>query len=128
MKKGFYIGGWVLYGYKLVEVIDFNFIKWRFKLVINDDEIFVVREIFFLVEIGLNGKFMGVKVIVVYLNDCRIKYRNGKFFNCNIINWMFRNFCYKGEYRFKSYVEGFELDVIIVFVFKVVLLEYFDII
>ena len=125
-KKGFYTGGRVPYGYKSVEVIDPNSTKRRFKLAINDDEISVVREIFSLAEIGLNGKPMGVKAIAAHLNDRRTKYRNGKPFNRNIINRMLRNPCYKGEYRFKSHAEGPESDAIIVPVPKAVSPEHFD--
>ncbi len=97
-RKGFHTGGPLLFGYQSVSVKG-DTSKERKKLVVKSDEAEVVKEIYSLSDIGLNGKGLGVKEIAKILNDKKITNR-GKRWNKNTIHRILTNSAYKGEFEF----------------------------
>ena len=82
LMKGNYIGGYILYGYDVVDK----------KYVLNESESAIVRNIF---ESYTNGK--KIKEIVDDLNNKGLKTKNGYSFSINIISKMIRNIKYTGK-------------------------------
>ena len=82
LMKGNYIGGYILYGYDVIDK----------KYVLNESESVIVKSIF---ESYTNGK--KIKEIVDDLNNKGLKTKNGYSFSINIISKMIRNIKYTGK-------------------------------
>ncbi len=95
-EEGFWPGGTVPLGYES-RTVEIRGKKEKKKLFINEEEALIVRKIFDLARLGIDGTPMGGRAIAEYLNQHGYTRRGGKFHNSNIAGILSRPH-YLGEF------------------------------
>lgn len=99
-KTGSFVGGHVPYGYRLDD---------DKRLVIYEEEAFIVRKIFTMYALGREGASM----ICNKLNDAGLRNRNGRKWGRRVVLYMLRNPVYVGKIRWREVLYEGQHDAII---------------
>ncbi len=99
-RRGFFNGSRAPYGYQAVETdVTGHKGRKRKRLVIDEDEARVVRQIYALYLHGLDGRAMGMKAIVEHLNESGIQMR-GRPWRLQKLAQLLSDPSYRGDYFF----------------------------
>lgn len=100
-RQGYFNGGPPPYGYDAV-CTDTNATRGRRKkrLVINEAEALIVREVYALYENGYKGQHMGLKEIVKHLTAKGSRMRKGKPWTTQKVHVLLSDTLYKGDHYF----------------------------